>query len=204
MIHHITQGRMNPVHAGHELVVNQVRNAANKNGHTIILTGSHDPKKNPLTPEQKLKHAKRAFPGANIITASKEHPTLLHQLSRLHSNGVTELHMHVGSDRVGEFKELLNKYNGVEGRHGYYKFNKIKIHTVGEERSDEKHGTAGASASKMRAAAASGDREAFHSMSPSGMSVEHRDEMYNDVRRGMGIRESLETFKNFIGRMLHV
>ena len=119
MIHHITQGRMNPVHAGHELVVNQVRNAANKNGHTIILTGSHDPKKNPLTPEQKLKHAKRAFPGANIITASKEHPTLLHQLSRLHSNGVTELHMHVGSDRVGEFKELLNKYNGVEGRHGY-------------------------------------------------------------------------------------
>mgnify|MGYP003340555675 CR=1 FL=1 len=56
MIHHITQGRMNPVHAGHELVVNQVRNAANKNGHTIILTGSHDPKKNPLTPEQKLKH----------------------------------------------------------------------------------------------------------------------------------------------------
>jgi predicted nucleotidyltransferase len=199
MIHHITQGRMNPVHAGHELVINQVRNAAGKNGHTIILTGSHDPKKNPLTPEQKLKHAKRAFPGANIITATKEHPTLLHQLSRLHSNGVTDLHMHVGSDRVDEFKTLLNKYNGVEGRHGYFKFNNIKIHTVGEERSDENHGVSGASASKMRAAAAAGDQTSFHSMAPSGMSEQHKAEMYDDVRRGMGIKESF-SFKKFIGR----
>ena len=64
--HHITQGRMNPPTVGHEAVVSQVRKTAGEHGHTIILTGSHDSKKNPLTPEQKLKHAKRAFPGANV------------------------------------------------------------------------------------------------------------------------------------------
>ena len=75
---------MNPITVGHEAVVHQVMNAAKAHGggHTIILTKSHDAKKNPLTPEQKLKHAKRAFPGANIRVADNEHPTLLHHLSR--------------------------------------------------------------------------------------------------------------------------
>ena len=35
--------------------------------------------------------------------------------------------MVVGSDRVKEFKTLLNKYNGVESRHGYYKFKTIQV-----------------------------------------------------------------------------
>jgi hypothetical protein len=197
MIHHITQGRMNPIHAGHELVVNQVRNTAGENGHTIILTGSQDAKKNPLTPDQKLNFAKKAFPGANVITADKNYPTLLHHLSRLHSQGVTELHMHVGSDRAAEFHALMNKYNGVEGRHGYYKFNKIKIHTVGEERGDDEVGVAGASASKMRSAAASGDQRAFHAMAPSAMSEKDKEEMYHAVRGGMGVREAV-SFKQFL------
>ena len=89
--HHITQGRMNPITVGHEAVVNQVRKTAGSHGHTIVLTGTHDAKKNPLSPEQKLKHAKRAFPGANVRLLDKEHPTLLHQMSRLHSEGCHSL-----------------------------------------------------------------------------------------------------------------
>ena len=195
--HHITQGRMNPITVGHEAVVNQVRRAAGSHGHTIVLTGTHDAKKNPLTPEQKLKHAKRAFPGANVRLLDKEHPTLLHQLSRLHSEGVTHLHLHVGSDRAHEFHALTHKYNGVEGRHGYYKFKKITIHTVGKERSDADTGVAGASGTKMRQHAAAGNEKEFHKMAPSAMSTKHKHELYKDVRHGMGIHESL-SFSSWI------
>jgi len=196
--HHITQGRMNPPTVGHEAVVNQVRKTAGEHGHTIILTGSHDSKKNPLTPEQKLKHAKRAFPGANVKLATKESPTMLHHLSNLHKSGVTHLHLHVGSDRAHEFHTLIHKYNGVEGKHGHFNFKGIKIHKVGGERSDADTGVGGASATKMRHHASSGNEKEFHKMAPSAMSTKHKHELYKDVRHGMGIHESL-SFKTFLG-----
>ena len=60
--------------------------------------------------------------------------------------------MVVGSDRVQEFANLLDKYNGVEGRHGYYGFDNIEVVSAGE-RDPDAEGVTGMSASKMRAAA---------------------------------------------------
>ena len=61
-------GRMNPPTVGHGALVDKVRELAelNKAKHTIVLSHSQDPEKNPLTPEQKLKHAKRFFPKAKL------------------------------------------------------------------------------------------------------------------------------------------
>ena len=190
--HHITFGRMNPVTKGHQAVVDQVTSAAKKDsgGHTIILSHSHDPKKNPLTPEQKLKHAKRAFPNANVKLGSSKSPTMLHHASDLHRQGVTHLTVHVGSDRVGEFHKLLHTYNGKEGRHGHYNFKKITIKPVGGERKEDGgEGVESASGTAMRKHAASGNKEAFHKMAPSGMSAKHKDEMYHDIRKGMSVKE---------------
>lgn len=94
---HITQGRFNPVHAGHEMVVKHVMNAAKKEGadHKILTTGSHDAKKNPLTPAQKVKHLSRAVKGAKVEAMGKDAPTLLHQMSKLHKAGYTHVTMHV-------------------------------------------------------------------------------------------------------------
>lgn len=191
--HDVTFGRMNPVTIGHEAVVNQVKKAAKEHGggHTIILSGSQDAKKNPLTPEQKLKHAKRAFPDTNIKVASKTSPTLLHTASDLHKQGVTHLHVHVGSDRVNEMGALLHKYNGAEGKHGHYNFKKITMHAVGGERKDDGgEGVESASGSVMRKHVKEGDKESFMRKAPSKMSPKHKEEMYNDVRKGMGINES--------------
>ena len=58
--------------------------------------------------------------------------------------------MVVGSDRVDEFDKPINKYNGVEGRHGFYGFDDIKVVSVGE-RDPDAEGVTGMSASKMRA-----------------------------------------------------
>ena len=198
--HHITLGRMNPITKGHEMVVNHVINSAKKDnaGHTIILTSSHDKEKNPLTPEQKLTHAKNAFPNANIKIATKQQPSMLHHVSDLHKKGVTHLTVHVGSDRVDEFTKLLNKYNGVKGKHGFYNFKKIKIVPVGNKRKEKGEGVESASATAMRKHAMAGNKEQFDKMAPSTMSKEHKDKMYNDVRKGMEIKEGSLRFKNWI------
>ena len=92
------------------------------------------------------------------------------------------------------------EYNGKEGKHGYYNFKKVKIHTVGKERSDADEGVSGASASKMRAHAASGNEKEFHKMAPSAMSTKHKHELYKDVRHGMGLHEAM-SFKQFLERI---
>jgi hypothetical protein len=198
---HITQGRFNPVHAGHAMVVKHVMDSAKKEGadHKILTTGSHDAKKNPLTPEQKVKHLKRAVPGARVEAMGKDHPTLLHQMSKLHKAGYTHVTMHVGSDRVKEFHDLLHRYNGAEGRHGHYNFKSIKVKAVGKERKEGGGGIESASGTSMRKHASAGDKESFHKMAPAGMSSAHKDELYHDVRKGMGVHESfIQRFKYWI------
>ena len=187
--HHVLAfGRMNPITNGHEAVVNKVHEVAKEHGasHGVVLSHSHDPKKNPLTPEQKLKHAKRAFPGTNLSTSSSSKPSILHQAVDLHKQGVEHLHVVAGSDRKEEMHNLLHRYNGKKMDHGTYNFKSITVHSSGE-RDPDAEGTTGMSGSKMRAHAAAGEKKQFHSGAPSQMSKAHRDELYHDVRKGMGI-----------------
>ena len=185
--HHITFGRMNPVTKGHQAVVDQVTKDAGSEGagHTIILTKSQDDKKNPLTPEQKLKHVKRAFPDASVEVASNETPTILHHASKLHDAGVRNLTVHVGSDRVQEFHNLLHRYNGEKAKHGYYKFKRITVKAVGGPRTDTGDSTESASGTAMRKFVQANDREGFRKMAPKSMSDKHKDDMFNDVRKGL-------------------
>lgn len=192
--HDMTYVRGNPFHEMHASLANHVKSSGeeHKGGHSVILSGSHDKLKNPLTPEQKLKHAKRAFPGVNVSVADKKSPTILHHASDLHKKGVTDLHVHVGSDRVKEFHDLLHKYNGKESKHGHYNFKSIHVHSFGDERSEDEKGKSSYSATKMRAAAAANDKKTFHGMAPSAMSTKHKDEMMKDVQKGLqeAIQES--------------
>jgi len=204
-IHHsLTFARMNPITSGHEAVVNQTMASAknNKGGHSIILSGSQDTKKNPLTPEQKLKYAKHSFPTANIKMADKSKPTILHHASDLHNQGVTHLTLHVGSDRVESMNNLLTRYNGQPGAHGNYKFKKITVVPVGSGRKDTGKGVSSASGTSMRAHAISNNRAEFHKMAPSSMSPAHKDEMMRDVRNNMGVKEGI--FKRFGEWLLEV
>ena len=183
-------GRMNPITSGHEAVVNKVHEIAKKHNadHVVIVSHSQDAKKNPLTGEQKVAHAKNAFPGTNVQSASKEHPTILHHAAQAHSTGAQHLHVVAGSDRHEEMHNLLHKYNGQKAAHGHYNFKSITVHSSGA-RDPDAEGTTGISASKMREHAASGNKAAFHAGAPSKMKPEHKDAMYNDVRKGMNIKE---------------
>lgn len=186
-------GRMNPPTTGHAKLVDKVKEVAKDVGgsHHIVLSHSQDAAKNPLTAEQKVKHAKRYFPDTNISTSDKSHPNFLSQASKLHKAGATHLHMVAGSDRVGEYHKLLHKYNGVKGTHGYFKFKDIQVHSAGE-RDPDAEGVEGMSASKMREHASKGNFKEFKKGVPGHVAKEHAKDLYNDVRKGMGIKESIE------------
>ena len=185
-------GRMNPITSGHQTLINKVKDVAHDYGasHHIVLSHTTDPKKNPLTGAQKLKHAKRAFPKTNFSVATAEHPTFLQQAAKLHKQGVTHLHMVGGSDRVEEFHNLLHKYNGKK-KGSLFNFKDIQVHSAGE-RDPDAEGVTGMSASKMREHATKGNYKEFSKGVPSSMSDEHAKHMYNDVRKGMGIKEDID------------
>lgn len=178
--------RGNPWHEGHAEVVRTGEAHAKKVGGKfhLIVSHSQDPEKNPLSPEQKIKHGGRAFKSTDISASSPEHPTLLHHLTKLHKQGVKHVTIVGGSDR-DTMSEVAKKYNGVEGKHGKYNFKSMNFIQAGAERKESDTGVTGYSASKMRASAKSGDWQAFHAMAPKAMIKKHKDEMYKDVKAAM-------------------
>ena len=184
-------GRMNPPTTGHLKLIDKVKSTAEKLGakHTVVVSHSQDSKKNPLSGEQKIKHLKRYSSGTNFQSSSSQHPTILHHAAKLHGMGHDELHVIAGSDRVKEMEHLLHKYNGVKGKHGYYNFKKIRVHSAGH-RDPDAEGAEGMSGTKMREHAKNNDFSSFRQGVPHHVSAEHAKELMHDVRKGMGLNES--------------
>lgn len=195
----ITFGRFQGLHSGHEKLVDKVKSTAQEYGapHEIIASASHDAKKNPLTIDQKMEHMKRAFPDANITAATKEAPTLMHQVERINKEGYNHLVMVAGQGRAEEYEKLLNAYNGKQDRTGKvpYKFKKITVVSSGD-RDPDAEGVEGASGSDQRKHAMNGDFESFKKNLPSKMKDNHAKELFNDIRQGTGVavKESVDRF----------
>jgi len=179
-------GRMNPgPTTGHEKLINTVKSLSkeHKADHLIVMSHSQDPKKNPLSPEQKLKHAKRFFPKINFKTSSKQSPSFLTHAAELHNSGTKHLVMVGGSDRAEEYHKTLHKYNG-EGEGKLFNFKSIKVVSSGE-RDPDAEGAEGMSASKMRAHASSNNFKEFRKGVPSHVSDVHARELFHDTQTGM-------------------
>jgi hypothetical protein len=195
--HHVmTFGRMNPPTTGHLKLIDKVKEVAKKQnaGHTVVVSHSQDAKKNPLSSEQKLKHLKRYSPDTHIEASSKEHPTFLQHAAKLHKQGVSHLHLVVGSDRVKEMHDKLHQYNGTHPG-ALYNFKKITVHSAGH-RDPDAEGTTGMSGTKMREHAKNKDLASFKKGVPSHVSEPHAKELMHDVRKGMGLHESYNHGKN--------
>lgn len=188
----MTFGRMNPPTVGHEKLVNHVQKIAQdyKAPHYIFVSHSTDSKKNPLAVQQKLKHARRFFPNANIHSSDKETPTFLHQAAKLNKAGHDHLVMVAGSDRVDEYKNKLAQYNGThEG--ALFNFKKIEVKSAGQ-RDPDAEGVEGMSASKMREHAKNNDFSSFKQGVPGHVPEKHARELFKDVRSGMGLHEDVK------------
>jgi len=176
-------GRMNPPTVGHQALVNAVHEHAKKVGGTaeVHLSKSQDPKKNPLSYKDKLGYAQKAF-GDVVKDSSAKNP--LEVLKGLHGK-TDHVTMVAGSDRVEEYKALLNKYNGHPD---HYTFKSINVVSAGD-RDPDSEGVEGMSASKMREHAKNKSHEEFSSGLPENLK-QHSHEMMSRVRSGMGIAES--------------
>ena len=184
-----TFGRFNPPTTGHEKLIDALAREQKKNpGAPMYVFPSHsnDPKKNPLPHALKVAYMKKMFRkyAKNITVSSARN--VFEVATFLHNKGHRAVVMVVGSDRVDEFDRLLNEYNGVQGRHGYYGFDNIEVVSAGE-RDPDAEGVEGMSASKMRAAAVEGDYESFKQGLPTGFKDGER--LFRDVRKNMGLRE---------------
>jgi len=171
-------GRFNPPTIGHQKLIDKVKSEASRKGATprVYLSHSQDAKRNPLDYNTKFRFVKRAF--GNLVTKSSS-KNLVQILKELGDEGVTEVTIVVGSDRVKEFKKLLKT--------DFY-FNKINVINAGE-RDPDASDVSGMSASKMREAAASGNYAIFKKGTPKMLSEKDKKDMYNEIRDVMGITE---------------
>ena len=189
-----TFGRMNPPTTGHEKLMNELSKKSGKNPYRVYLSQSTDKKKNPLDFKYKVKTVRKFFPKhARSVMLNKKVKNVFDAVTEIYNDGFKNITMVVGSDRVNEFNTLLKKYNGTKGRHGLYNFNKINVISAGD-RDPDADDVSGMSASKMRSLANEGDFTQFSQGLPRNVSNSDAKKVYNEVRKGMGLKEQKEYF----------
>ena len=179
----VSFGRMNPVTVGHEKLVNKVTAEASKRkaDGMVFMSHSQDAKKNPLSYDDKVKFAKKAFGNVIQKSNSKTIIDIAKSLTGKYKNFV----MVVGSDRVDEFEKLLNRYNGKD-----FNFDSIEVVSAGA-RDPDAEGVEGMSASKMRSLAADGNVKEFSKGLPKKLQSSSKEVMAT-VRKGMNMSEEVE------------
>ena len=183
-------GRFQPPTTGHELLVNAVKKIAAAQGadHVIFASKSEDKKGNPLPVARKVYYLKRMFPNTNFVAASAEIRTFM-EAAKMLSGKYKNLVMVAGSDRVPEYKKLLDKYNG-----NVFNFDTIEVVSAGE-RDPDADSASGMSGTKMREAAKRGDFNSFKKGLPNSLTELDGKRLMNEVRVGMGIETVKEHVK---------
>lgn len=176
-------GRFNPPTVGHEKLIHAAEKVADEHGVSAHIVASHSQNsvKDPLPQNKKIGYLNKVVSkGTQVSGSSREEPSLLHIAKRLHTQGISHLHMVAGSDRVNEYNTLLHKYNGThEG--ALFNFKSIQVHSAGQ-RDPDAEGVEGMSGTKMRAAARNGDMETFKSGLPVSLQ-KHANEISNHIRK---------------------
>ena len=177
-------GRFNPPTVGHEKLLNRVKSVAGKGEYAIYPSRSNDPKKNPLDPEEKISYMQQMFPKhSERIVNDPESKTIFDVLKKSNAAGARSINIVVGADRLKEFENLANKYNGQ-----LYDYDRIRVISAGE-RDAESEGVEGMSASKLRKAVASDDFESFSKGLPKGFGDENMKKLYSSLKKSMGVSE---------------
>jgi hypothetical protein len=190
-------GRMNPPTAGHEKLLDFLKQKAGNNPFRIYLTQSEDKTKNPIPFVQKVKFARKGFPQyARQIMLDRKLKTIFDAMASFHNEGFRRVVVIAGEDRVREYDITLNKYNGKKGRHGLYNFEKITVMSAGK-RDPESKGVEGVSGTKLRGYAEKGDFSKFSQFMPKRLSNADTKAVYNAVRRGIGL-QAVKEFKNHV------
>ena len=186
-------GRFNPPTIGHDKLMREVISQARKNGanHIVYASASTDKRKNPLDQKTKIKFMKKMFPQNKIIGAGGTQRTFMEVL-KFYDKMYGEIIMIAGSDRINEFQKLADKYNGKD-----YNYKSVKVVSSGD-RDPDAEGVAGMSASKMREMAKQNDFKTFKTGLTRNLSDRDAKQLFDAVKKGMGINERYESFTDFL------
>jgi len=185
-------GRFNPPTVGHAKLMKEVMTQARKNSanHIVYASASTDKRKNPLDQKTKIKFMKKMFPQNKILAAGGTQRTFMEVL-KFYNKMYGEIIMVAGSDRIDEFQRIADNYNGKD-----YNYKSIKVVSSGE-RDPDAEGISGMSASKMREMAKNNDFKTFKT-GLTNLSDKDSKKLFDAVKKGMGINESVESFTDFV------
>jgi len=178
-------GRFNPPTIGHQKLIETVLQTAEKaNGKAyLFLSHKQNNKTDPLNFAEKQAYIQQFYPKLAVGDAGAN--TIIKALQNIQAEGRTRIIMVAGSDRVEEFKKLLNQYNGKPDKAGndLYKFDSIDVVNAGQ-RDPDAEGVSGASASKARELAAKGQ---WHEFSKIAMGGDESKLVYNKIQDALGV-----------------
>lgn len=186
----ITFGRMNPPTVGHLSLVEKMLDIAleNKGYPLIYLSHTYDPKKNPLSYDEKFDLVREAF-GDYVQRSEANNPiAVLKEVSERFKNVIVV----VGEDRVKDLVRITETYNGKD-----FNFDSTEVISAGL-RDPDAEGVEGMSASKMRELAIEGNLTKFRE----GLPVQLQPSasvIINMIREGMDLKEELnKIFEEYI------
>ena len=195
---YFTFSTMNPPTVAHGQLLDKISASASRNPYKVFLTQSQDDKKNPLSYSDKIKSVRKMFPKhARSVMVNKKVNNVFDALVSLYDDGFRKVVMVVGSDKVNEYDIRLNKFNGKKSRAGFYNFMDIKVVSAGLIDPDSKNVDEKYSANSMRSFAESNDFVSFSQGLPRNTSTVPARKLFNDVRKGLGLKEN-SSFKNHI------
>ena len=181
-----TFGRFNPPTIGHQKLLEKLDDLATEldADKYIFVSFSKDKKKNPLGHYDKVYYMKQMFP---IEMAGYEEPGTEVRTpldAALHLKDYENIVVLAGSDRVENFTNLFNRYNGREMKSGTYDFNTITVVSAGK-RDPDATGVSGMSGTKLREAVKNKDFEEFKK----GIPPEYNGEvLFEDLMKELKIK----------------
>jgi len=166
-------GRFNPPTVAHKALIDQVAALAQKyNGRPFIfLSHTQNAKTDPLSFKEKLDYLEQTYPNKSVVFGNPKVKTIIQALQEMMNQGRTRVVMVAGSDRVDNFKQLMDKYNNQPDKAGniLYNFDSIDVINAGQ-RDPDGDGLAGVSASRARELANKGQEHEFSKIVMGGKS----------------------------------
>ena len=181
-------GRFNPPTIGHQKLIQKVQSMTkqvNGKGY-IFLSHTQNPKKDPLSFQEKQAYITSQITDPNLEIGDPAVKTIIQALQKIQAQGRTRVIMIAGDDRVMEFQQFLNQYNGNPDKQGniQYKFDDIQVVSAGQ-RDPDADDIAGVSASKAREWALKGQE---HEFSKIVMGGDAGKVLYDKIQDALGVQ----------------
>ena len=190
--------KFNPPTSSHERLLSAAEKMSSHGDFRIYPSRSQDSKQNPLDPDTKIKYMKKMYPKYedNIIN-NENMKTLFDVLAGLEEDGYTDVTLVVGSSRLGEFKNLSNKYNG-----DLYNFNTINVVSVGKDIESGEDITSKSPAAMIQAVTKN-DFPTFRSGVPKALTDKEAKTLFSTLKKSIGgIKENWQLFPRIYPQQL--